>query len=217
MIRSDEEAAELDILIGRMHAALRQTADEIVLEAYADGLDDIPMADLRAAIRTASRSSQYVPTVPELRKLAGFDVSMQNRALIMFAELDLAISRHGTYKSVRFDDPIMNQTLNDLGGWVHIGDTNPKEWNSFFRKRFLETYISNAEARRGTMAAQLGIAAQANVAIGMSKFDKPPVEIGVNLPRLDRLNYEKPKTDQRLGFGNIAGLLKDARNEGEKP
>lgn len=215
MPRDDNEATEIDLWIGKLHAAFGKSADEVTLEAYADGLEDLPVRAIAEACRLAIRSQKFVPTVSELRIIAGFDVTIDSRIMIAWGELNKAMSLHGPYPSIRFNDPPLNQTIQDLGGWVVISDTPMKDWDSHFRHRFITTYKANVEARRGTMSAQLGINAMANVAQNMDEYTKPPIEVDVGLPKLDRISYDPPKIgyEKRLGLSNIAGLLKDATKE----
>lgn len=215
MTRKKADAEKFDELIGFLHAAYGKACDEMTLGAYELGLADLPLKPIAEAVALAMKTSKFLPTIFELRKLAGFDVSPEGRAIIAFAKLTESIKTVGVYKSVVFGDPILNQTIADFGGWIKIGDVADDNWNEHFRRNFLANYKENAAARRGTMAAQYGIGEQANAGNGMGHLQKPPVQIAVDLPRIIGLNYE-PVGEVRKGLGNIAGVLqiKDA-NQGE--
>lgn len=217
MPRTAKEETEVDLLITKLHVALQKSVDEMTLEVYSEALEDIPMATLRQTVHAAIRTAKFMPTVGELRILAGFDVTGGNRAIAAFAELAKAVSRHGPYKTIRFNDPLMNQTIQDLGGWVRVCETPDSVWYDFFRKRFIETYVANHDSRRGTMSAQLGISQMGNSGSGIENENDKTIEYNVGLPRLERLSYDPPKTDKRLGLSGIAGLLKDASKQGDRP
>jgi hypothetical protein len=217
MTRTTADAERFDELIGFLHSAFGKAADELTLGAYEMGLADLPIAAIGDAVALAIKTSKFVPTVFELRKLAGFDVSPEGRAMIAFAALSKAMKDHGSYKSVVFGDPILNQTIADFGGWIKIGEVSDENWQEHFRRNFLSNYKENAAARRGTMAAQYGINEQANAGGPFADRQPPPVQIAVDLPRILGLSYE-PVGETRKGLANIGGLLqlKDA-NQGEKP
>ena len=49
------------------------------------------------------------------------------------------ISRAGSYKSVCFDDPIIHLAIDDIGGWIALGESEEKEL-PFIQKRFEQSY-----------------------------------------------------------------------------
>ena len=65
--------------------------------------------------------------------------SSQDAALTAWNKVLEAISRAGTYKSVCFDDPIIHLCIDDIGGWIGLGETEEKEL-PFVQKRFEQTY-----------------------------------------------------------------------------
>jgi hypothetical protein len=185
-------------------AAFRQVADEATQAAYLIGLGDVPLADVRRSIEMAIRTEDFMPSVARLRKIAGVDVSSKTRAIMAFDALGKAIQFEGSYRSIVFDDPILNATVNSLGGWVAVCETPEAQWDSFFRHRFIETYSANFEARRGTMHAQLGIADRQNGGNGFEM--RQPTLIATDLPKIPGLTYERPKTINAL-IGDCAARI----------
>lgn len=189
-------AEELLSLVMALAAAYRQEADKATQTAYLLGLSDIPLDKLRGTIIRAMQTEQFMPTVATLRRLAGFELSTKSRAVVAFDALGDAVTNQGAYRSVRFDDPILNATVQSLGGWVGICGTTLDDWDSHFRHRFMDAYQGNYEARRGTMYAQLGIAEIANNAASLPS--PPPVLISVELPKVPGVGYEIPEKRQHL-------------------
>ncbi len=131
--------------------AFRQKGTEATVEAYRIGLEGISPDALKIALGAAIRGSRFMPSPAELRELAG-EVTGKDRAVLAFTALDAAVLRHGYYHSVDFDDPLLNATVNALGGWEKVCDVSIKEWDSFFRNRFIDVY--QAYAKRGVTADQ---------------------------------------------------------------
>lgn len=50
-----------------------------------------------------------------------------------------AMSRAGSYKSVCFDDPIIHLAIDDIGGWIGLGESEEKDL-PFIQKRFEQAY-----------------------------------------------------------------------------
>ena len=203
----ETKAAEILGIVRQLAAAYRQEADKFTQQAYLMGLVDLPTEKIRAAVITAMRAEQFMPTVATLRRLAGAELSTESRAVVAFDALSNAVVRHGAYTSVRFDDPILNTTVQSLGGWVRICETSEAEWDSHFRHRFMAAYRGNLEAKRGTMHGQRGIAAAENTHNGFET--KPPVLVSVNLPKVPGLSYTLPEERNHRLRDESAKLLTD--------
>lgn len=65
--------------------------------------------------------------------------SSQNAALTAWNKVLEAVSRAGCYKSVCFDDPIIHLAIEDIGGWIGLGESEEKEL-PFIQKRFEQSY-----------------------------------------------------------------------------
>lgn len=217
----DEVKQKLDLVVA-LASAFNREADEPLQTAYLMGLADIPIDKVRAAVSRALNTEQFMPTVATLRRLSGAELSTESRAVIAFDALSRAVPEHGAYASVRFTDPILNTTLQSLGGWVRICETPESEWDSHFRHRFLQAYRANLEAKRGTMHASRGIASVENTHNGFET--QPPVLVSVDLPKLPGLSYVLPEErNHRLrddstrlltDFGRIENQDQPTRTEG---
>jgi len=59
------------LLIAALVLPFRQDITEMLIEGYWLGLDDLPLADVERAVKRAARESKWMPSVAELRELAG--------------------------------------------------------------------------------------------------------------------------------------------------
>ncbi len=148
---TDTDRREFTELMQALAASFNRESSVAFLTGYWIGLNDISIQALKTAAAAALQSSKFMPSPAELRELAGV-IRAEDRALLAFGYLDKAVRLHGYYHSVDFDDPIMNATINALGGWEKVCDTPDSEFDSFFRKRFIEHYA--AYARHGVTAEQ---------------------------------------------------------------
>lgn len=136
---ADKDREETVKALAVLFEAFRATATEGTYRAYLLGLEDVPVPNLKRAVVDAIKTGKFCPTVAELRELAGV-ANGQQRAELAFAALDRAIANHGGYRSVSFDDPLINAVVRSLGGWTRVCDMHPEEFAKWYRKEFLATY-----------------------------------------------------------------------------
>lgn len=82
-------------------------------------------------------NGQFMPKPADVVKL--LQGSSQDGALVAWAKVDRAVRQVGTYSTVVFDDPIIHRVVQDMGGWVALGDKREKEW-PFVAKEFENRY-----------------------------------------------------------------------------
>jgi hypothetical protein len=192
-------------LIAMLGRAFNREVDEPLLLAYRMALQDLTLPQFEAAAGRALAECGSMPTPRDMRVIAGVDFRSETRASLAFDVLTRQVSLVGSYRSICFDDPILNATLNSLGGWVAVCETRESEWDSFFRQRFLKAYAANYEARRGTMHAQTGISDRTNAFNGLESVH-PVAMIATDLPKIPGLTYERPKTINAL-IGDCAARI----------
>ena len=135
----EESAARVLLSVAAMAAAFGKEASEMMIHGYRLGLRDLPAQDIQIAVDRAMRECKFMPSVFELRQLAG-TMPAESRATLAWASVRDAIGRVGGYASVDFDDAIVNATVRELGGWVKLCDTSAEELDRFIRPRFERTY-----------------------------------------------------------------------------
>jgi len=99
--------------------------------------------DLKAITEAFSRhlmnpdSGQFAPKPADIvRMLQG---STQDSALQAWAKVDKAVRQVGTGSDVVFDDAIIHRVLQDMGGWLALGNKTEDEW-PFVAKEFENRY-----------------------------------------------------------------------------
>lgn len=196
------DAVKVAKVISVLCEAFRQKPTEAMFAAYQMGLGDLPVESVEAAAQRAIRTCKFMPTVAELRELAG-EPSVKDRALLAYDAAVAAASKYGAYRSPDFDDPTINATIRHIGGWVDFCDS-PADC-PFWRKRFLDAY--EVFYRRGVgdeqSAPLAGLHERSNRLLGYERDTRTEVRTGLpqsTTPKLDdrddkppRITQEKPK------------------------
>lgn len=123
-------------------AAFGRELTEPTILAYWIGLQDLPLADVQQAIHRALRECKYMPVPAEIRRLAG-GISTQERAIMAW---DVVRKNLNPYESVNFDDPIVNATIRNMGGWLRLCSMETEEFNVWARKEFERIYCALTQA-----------------------------------------------------------------------
>lgn len=99
--------------------------------------------DLKAISDALSRyvvnadCGQFVPKPADVVRMIGGTTS--DRALLAWEKVDKAVRHLGVYKDVVFDDPLIHRVLQDMGGWIQLGNKKESEW-PFVAKEFETRY-----------------------------------------------------------------------------
>lgn len=120
---------------------------ELQAEVYFDILKDLPAESVRRAARQALSESQYptIPPVGVLLKLATGEVPAESRATIAYAAAARAVQTQGGYRSVDFDDPLVNATIRLMGGWDRFCDW-PVDEVQWRKRDFERMYLALSQA-----------------------------------------------------------------------
>lgn len=86
-------------------------------------------------------TGQWLPKPADIVKM--FGGRTQDRAMQAWSKVDRAVRSVGTYHSVAFDDPIIHRVIQEMGGWVAIGQKTDDDW-PFVAKEFEARYRSYA-------------------------------------------------------------------------
>jgi hypothetical protein len=163
-----------------------------LIEAYWGALKDLPLEDVQFAAQTARMRMEYMPRPAHLRKLAG-DVEPDHRAAIAWEVVRKAIGQYGTYQSIDFDDPVINATIRNLGGWIELGRKKGQDFNVWTRKEFERIYqaIYSSGVTEEASAYLVGITEHENA----GRYEiKPPIKVRLSLP---------PPNVRRLSSGKV--------------
>jgi hypothetical protein len=155
-------------------------ASELMINAYLAALADVPADQVIMACSRAVKECRWLPKPVELRELSG-ELAPQNRATIAWEAF--ARAARDPYHSVDFDDPIVNATVRNLGGWIHLTSIDGMtEFEVFLRKRFETTYVSlyRSGVSPEQAAPLVGIFDQENQLAGYGV--RTPLRIATGLP-----------------------------------
>lgn len=124
--------------IGAVLCAFDREATDATLQGYWWGLDDLSIEDVERSCRRALGECRRMPVPAELRELAGI-ARPEDAAQIAWQAVERATSL-GSYRTVDFEDRLINATIRSLGGWPAILERSPEEFDKWVRKDFLATY-----------------------------------------------------------------------------
>lgn len=122
---------------------------DALIALYWQGLSEYDVEAVERAIAAHMRnpdSGQWMPKIADIIRLISGTTS--DAALLAWAKVDKAVRHVGTYESVVFDDPIIHQTLRDMGGWIQLGTKTDEEW-PFVAKEFENRYRGYRSRPRG--------------------------------------------------------------------
>jgi hypothetical protein len=180
--------------VGALCEAFGRTPTQATYEAYRIGLAGVDDAGLERAVGCALRTRKFMPAPVELRELAG-EVPPQTRAMVAWEVVRRSMHAAGEYRSVDFDDQVVNATVRNLGGWVELCEHGDDELEQFIRPRFCKVYealyATGVSAEAG--APLVGIHEAYNRAAGYIKHANQvdaPVLIPTGLPTVQRIGAE---------------------------
>jgi hypothetical protein len=164
--------------------AFGRTVTVVTFRAYIAGLEGLTVEQIEQGVNRALKTCKFMPAPSELRELAG-DLKGQDRAVKAWMALELAIVRQGAYRTVDFDDPVINATVRSLGGWERVCTTDAKEFDTFTRQKFIAAYTSLYAAGVGEEeAAPLqGIFDRENARLGYPPQEPQKIVTGLPVPQ----------------------------------
>jgi len=188
----DSERPEFIKAIAALACTFRAEATKLFCEGYWVGLRDLDVEQVQAAAVRAMRTCRFMPSVHELRTLAGV-IGPEGRAVVAWEAARRAVSTHGPYRSVSFDDPITAATIRNLGGWPAFDDRLATDGDVWVRKEFERVYVS---------LCSTGVSEEACGALGgLSTIPRPPERVAVGLPPVE------PGTVRTIAAPGTAGAL----------
>ena len=105
------------------------------------GLHDLDPQQLEKACMRALRESKFFPRPVELRQLAG-TMPINERAIVAWGEVAKAVRGYGSYASVDFDDPVINASIRNMGGWQQLCAKSAEDFDVWCRKDFERIYAA---------------------------------------------------------------------------
>lgn len=177
-----DQKEKLVRLITALAATFGREPSEALITGYWLGLRSLPLADAMRGVQRALEECDRMPTVAEIRSMAGVLTDSQ-RADRAFEALRRAISGHGAHASVNFDDPLINATVRCMGGWSALCSRPADAFDVWTKKEFVQVYEGfcssgiTAEAGRYLPGTHEG-----NNAAAYPEFVRAPAEVETGLP-----------------------------------
>lgn len=122
---------------------------DILLGMYYEALKQYEISKVEDAINLSIISCKFFPKpVDLLENLGGGKQALEDTAQIQASEVLKAISRHGSYESIDFEDKISQAVIVDgFGGWVRMCQELLSKDEKWWRKDFAALY--SAFSRQG--------------------------------------------------------------------
>ena len=176
-----------------------------LLRGYEWALSDIAPETVEAAVAAYLRLPEEFPATPgKLRELCGV-TSAEDRALLAWSAVLRAVPI-GSYKSIDFDDRLINAVIRSMGGWVALLARCGDDFDVWARKTFIETYAAyhrtgvNGEACRALPGlSDTGEHEMRRIDGTRNIVTLPgPVEFVTGLPALPDVNQPRIENQKRV-------------------
>jgi len=135
----ERDRDEFRTLIQALAATFRVEVTTALEVGYWLGLRDLPIRAIGAAVAAAITECKFMPVPRELRDRAGV-MGADQKAILAWNAVKRAIAQVGSYRSVIFDDPVVNAAVRSLGGWHRLCQTESEELDKWTVKEFLRMY-----------------------------------------------------------------------------
>ena len=132
--------------------------DKTTLRVWYLCLHDLSVSQFGRAVQRylTERSAEFV-NVQIIRELSGVQSACDTASIVAWNEVLSEIKRVGGYQTPMFSDTRTAATINHLGGWVRVCDTEPEELHKWTRQHFLKAFAAmpaRADARLTNLIEQ---------------------------------------------------------------
>ncbi len=127
-------------LIAGVYELYGKDISEPVLGMWWEAMRGLELGAVRGALNRHAMNPDAGMFLPKpadvIRELGG---TSQDASLLAWSRTVEAVRSIGSWESVKFDDPIINRVIVDLGGWIWLCAQTEREW-PFVEKRFRDAY-----------------------------------------------------------------------------
>lgn len=179
---------------------------EALLGIYVNALSGYAIGDVAKAISHAATSCTFFPKPSELIELLGGGALRADEiGLIEAGKVLRAIKQVGSYRSVKFDDPVTTAVISThFGGWVKMCQDLKADADKWFLKDFEKAYVAYSRHGIKENAALPGVIETDNSAKGF-EFHENVIQIA----SLRKKAVETHRQDDVAVIGkSIKALLK---------
>jgi hypothetical protein len=141
MLDTTEEKRRFALMLTGLSEYYRQEVSKAMAGIYWEGLKQYDIGAIEKAahahMQSPDENGRWFPKISDLAKY--LEGSTTDQASLAWSKVDRALRSVGTYADVIFDDPVIHCVLQDMGGWVPLGDKTTDEW-PFVAKEFQTRY-----------------------------------------------------------------------------
>ncbi len=175
-----EEIEEFGCVLGATLSVYDKVMSDDVALLWFEALKEFELADIRVALSRHVKDpdkGEFAPRPSSISQhLAG---GATLRSMKAWALVEKAVRCVGHYRSVCFDDPIINKAVDEMGGWVKLASTESAEDLKFRGIDFARLYAGHMQT--GGVGSDyppyLPGAAEAHNAVANMRVE-PPALIG---------------------------------------
>lgn len=146
--------SEIAKLVGLMAAAFPNVqASDQTIKVYVTMLKDIPLDLLTVSVQQCMAESEFLPTVAKVREKAlKLSAPVAPEPLEAWGVVQKEIQRVGSYRSPKFDDPIIDKAVDCIGWQTLCLSENPVADRAHFSKVY-EGLLRQADSDRRLLPA----------------------------------------------------------------
>ena len=149
----ESEKQEFGQRLTNVMAYYGKDASDFLLDAWWSSCQGVSFEEVRKAINTHIRNSEYAPKVSDVVK--ALHGTTTDRATIAWGKVLGAMGSVGAYTDVVFDDAAIHAAIVDCGGWTKICRGDLKEL-SYLQHRFCQAHKTYTERGDFEYPRQLG-------------------------------------------------------------
>lgn len=210
---NEKDKERFSVLVHALSATCNRECDEALLMGYWIGLSDLEWSAFETACKRAIRECKFMPSPAELRQMAG-EMTANQRSVLAWSAVERAAGEIGSYRSVDFEDPLINAVIRSMGGWPQLLLRGGHDFDKWARQEFIKAY----EALDGVNVGS----EECEPLPGLQTKKEPPRTVSVGYETENGLrvlsrdaSVEKEET-ARIGKGEMASrevevLLDDGR------
>ena len=138
---NDDKPKFLQILTG-LSDLYGAELSRVSISLYWDSLKQYKMDMISIAASAHVKHSKWMPKPSEfIDVVRQNEISPEERATLAWGAVSRAAKSIGGYSCVDFDDPLINATVRNMGGWPRICTQPAEHFESFIRRQFIADYV----------------------------------------------------------------------------
>jgi hypothetical protein len=177
------------------------------LQVWWAALEEYPFNEVTRAFTSYVKSADsgtFPPKPADIIRM--IDGTVQEKSVMAWSKVMEGIRHAGAYRSVCFDDPIINLVLQDMGGWPKICGSTVDE-SQFLFAEFNKKYMAYSARGKDIKypAILMGISEEQNRIAGFKPT--PPILIGNPQKAQLVLDSGSDKSHVQITSGKVADFL----------